>query len=174
MSLSYAEYHDERQLSDIMDLIDSELSEPYINMTYRYFLHTWPQLTFLAYDHTKAVGVVVCKQERHKSGLMRGYIAMLSVRSEYRKKGIATKLVRMAIDEMISTGAEEVSLGIISLQLPNRQQIILETEVDNNTSIAFYKRLGFMREKRLYRFYMNGKDAYRLCLPVSPNEDAYT
>lgn len=63
---------------------------------------------------------------------------------------------------------------IISLQLPNRQQIILETEVDNNTSIAFYKRLGFMREKRLYRFYMNGKDAYRLCLPVSPNEDAYT
>lgn len=41
MSLSYAEYHDERQLSDIMDLIDSELSEPYINMTYRYFLHTW-------------------------------------------------------------------------------------------------------------------------------------
>lgn len=36
---------------------------------------------------------------------------MLGVRSEYRKKGIATKLVRMAIDEMISTGAEEVSLG---------------------------------------------------------------
>lgn len=35
---------------------------------------------------------------------------MLSVRSEYRKKGIATKLVRMAIDEMISTGAEEVCL----------------------------------------------------------------
>ena len=51
-------------------------------------------------------------------------------------------------------------------------QVILETEVDNNTSIAFYKRLGFMREKRLYRFYINGKDAYRLCLLIiPPNEN---
>ncbi|TIA73774.1 hypothetical protein E3P81_01592 [Wallemia ichthyophaga] len=171
-AITYTQYHDERQLASIMDLIDTELSEPYINMTYRYFVHTWPQLTFLAHDHTTAqsqtqslaqnsalaVGVVVCKQERHKSGLMRGYIAMLSVRTDYRKRGIATKLVRMAIDAMISGGAEE---------------IVLETEVDNSTSIAFYKRLGFMAEKRLYRFYMNGKDAFRLCLPVVEGEDKY-
>lgn len=50
---------------------------------------------------------------------------------------------------------------------------MLETEVDNSTSIAFYKRLGFMAEKRLYRFYMNGKDAFRLCLPVVEGEDKY-
>lgn len=62
----------------------------------------------LAQNSALAVGVVVCKQERHKSGLMRGYIAMLSVRTDYRKRGIATKLVRMAIDAMISGGAEEV------------------------------------------------------------------
>jgi hypothetical protein len=28
--------------------------------------------------------------------------------------------------------------------------------------------LGFIREKRLYRFYLNGKDAFRLVLVVPP------
>ena len=40
---------------------------------------------------------------------MRGYIAMLSVRTDYRKQGIATRLVRLALEAMISGGAEEVS-----------------------------------------------------------------
>ena len=39
---------------------------------------------------------------------MRGYIAMLAVREEYRGKGIATILVRMAIDAMIEKDADEV------------------------------------------------------------------
>ena len=64
---------------------------------------------FKAYDtDDNPVGVVVCKQERHKSGLMRGYIAMLSIRKSHRRMGIATKLVKNAIQEMIMTGAEEV------------------------------------------------------------------
>ena len=33
---------------------------------------------------------------------------MLAVKEEHRGKGIATKLVRMAIDAMIARGAEEV------------------------------------------------------------------
>lgn len=40
---------------------------------------------------------------------MRGYIAMLAVKKEYRGKGIATRLVRMAIDIMIDRDADEVS-----------------------------------------------------------------
>ena len=39
---------------------------------------------------------------------MRGYIAMLAVREEYRGKGVATKLVRMAVDVMVERDAEEV------------------------------------------------------------------
>ena len=39
--IKYTQYRDETQLPSIMELIDSELSEPYINMTYRYFVHTW-------------------------------------------------------------------------------------------------------------------------------------
>ena len=39
---------------------------------------------------------------------MRGYIAMLAVREEYRGKGVATKLVRMAVDVMVERDADEV------------------------------------------------------------------
>ena len=40
---------------------------------------------------------------------MRGYIAMLATREEYRGKGIASRLVRMAVEKMIEKDADEVS-----------------------------------------------------------------
>jgi peptide alpha-N-acetyltransferase len=61
-------------------------------------------------DKDEMVGVVVSKLEPHRSGPLRGYIAMLAVREEYRGRGIATKLVRMAIDAMIERNADEVCL----------------------------------------------------------------
>ena len=39
---------------------------------------------------------------------MRGYIAMLATRKDYRGHGIATSLVKMAIEKMISEDADEV------------------------------------------------------------------
>lgn len=52
-------------------------------------------------------------------------------------------------------------------------QIVLETEFDNYAALSLYESLGFIREKRLYRFYLNGKDAFRLVLavPSSDSED---
>ena len=43
----YVPYVSENQLQLIMDLIDSDLSEPYSIYTYRYFLQSWPELSFL-------------------------------------------------------------------------------------------------------------------------------
>lgn len=47
-------------------------------------------------------------------------------------------------------------------------QVILETEFDNGAALGLYEALGFIREKRLYRFYLNGKDAFRLVLELAP------
>lgn len=51
-------------------------------------------------------------------------------------------------------------------------QIALETEFDNAPALALYTSLGFVPEKRLHRFYLNGKDAFRLVLPLALAEDA--
>lgn len=46
-------------------------------------------------------------------------------------------------------------------------QVTLETEHDNEAALALYASLGFIRAKRLYRFYMSGKDAFRLVLRLT-------
>lgn len=43
-------------------------------------------------------------------------------------------------------------------------QVTLEAEVTNKGALALYGRLGFIRSKRLYRYYLNGVDAFRLKL----------
>ncbi|KAF9264635.1 acyl-CoA N-acyltransferase [Marasmius fiardii PR-910] len=156
--IMYRQYIGESDLPHVMALVQSELSEPYVIYTFRYFLHQWPHLSFLAYpgDPSKSdpVGVIVCKQSIHRDRVNRGYIAMLSVSKEYRKRGIASTLVRNSIEAMKEDGVEEV---------------VLETEYDNFAALSLYESLGFIREKRLFRFYLNGKDAFRLALPIPPS-----
>lgn len=70
---------------------------------------------------------------------------------------------------MTTNGADEVGLlysGISGLCSYAPLQVALETEFDNAPALALYSSLGFLREKRLFRFYMNGKDAYRLVKPL--------
>lgn len=59
-------------------------------------------------EQENLLGVVISKLEPHRGGPLRGYIAMLAVKEGHRGKGIATKLVRMAIDVMIERDADEV------------------------------------------------------------------
>jgi ribosomal protein S18 acetylase RimI-like enzyme len=48
-------------------------------------------------------------------------------------------------------------------------KVVLETECHNTLAISLYERLGFIREKRLTGYYLNGKDAFRLKLYLSWN-----
>lgn len=43
-------------------------------------------------------------------------------------------------------------------------KVTLEAEVTNKGALALYGRLGFIRAKRLFRYYLNGVDAFRLKL----------
>jgi peptide alpha-N-acetyltransferase len=42
--------------------------------------------------------------------------------------------------------------------------VVLETEFTNLGALGLYQRLGFIKDKRLYRYYLNGVDAFRLKL----------
>ena len=68
-------------------------------------------------EQANLLGVIISKLERHRGGNFRGYIAMLAVREEHRGRGIATKLVRLAIDAMIEKEAEEVCYSQLYLLL---------------------------------------------------------
>jgi hypothetical protein len=43
-------------------------------------------------------------------------------------------------------------------------QVVLEAEVTNAGALRLYENLGFVRDKLLPKYYLNGNDAYRLKL----------
>ncbi|XP_077279701.1 N-alpha-acetyltransferase 30 isoform X2 [Temnothorax americanus] len=147
--VQYVSYTSELQMPDIMKLIQKDLSEPYSIYTYRYFIHNWPKLCFLAMHGEECVGAIVCKLDIHRKVIKRGYIAMLAVDVKYRKRKIGSNLVRQAIQAMVEDDADEV---------------VLETEITNRPALRLYENLGFVRDKRLFRYYLNGVDALRLKL----------
>jgi peptide alpha-N-acetyltransferase len=145
-------------------MIEKELSEPYPIYTYRYFVKKWPQHTFLAFLDGKCIGCIVSKLEDNvknywRTVKKRGYIAMLAVLPEYRRLGLGRKLVKKSIDQMKAEGADEV---------------MLETEITNQAALRLYEckcsslnifiAFGFVRDKRLAQYYLNGNDAYKLKL----------
>ncbi|KAL6253021.1 N-alpha-acetyltransferase 30 [Rhinocladiella similis] len=172
-SIDYVQYsldHEPEYLPQIRELISKDLSEPYSIYVYRYFLYQWPELCFMAVDtndDNKLAGVVICKLEPHRGGPSRGYIAMLATKDTFRGQGIATTLVSRAIELMIAKDADEIAL---------------ETEETNTAAMKLYERLGFLRSKKLHRYYLNGNSAYRLLLylkegvggiPVDMGPDGY-
>lgn len=44
------------------------------------------------------------------------------------------------------------------------EEVVLETEESNAGAQRLYERLGFVRDKKLPKYYLNGGDAYRLKL----------
>ncbi|KAI8319486.1 acyl-CoA N-acyltransferase [Martensiomyces pterosporus] len=159
----YTTYETEDDLIPAIQLIERDLSEPYSIYTYRYFVHQWPKLCILAHSKKTGdcAGVIICKLEQHRRGvdnyftppektsLSRGYIGMVAVGKQFRKRGIGSTLVVKALQAMKDMGADEVTL---------------ETETENAGALALYETLGFVREKRLFRYYLGGTDAYRLKL----------
>lgn len=148
-NITYKVYESELELPSIMKLIQKDLSEPYSIYTYRYFIHNWPKLCYMALHENKCVGCIVCKLDIHREMTKRGYIAMLAVDKDYRKLKIGTTLVQKAIRVMIANKADEV---------------VLETEITNQPALKLYENLGFVRDKRLFHYYLNGVDALRLKL----------
>lgn len=142
------------QFQLVSNIISANLSEPYSIYVYWYFFHQWPQYCFLVGEPgaDTIVGVLICKVDPHRDVRMRGYIGMLVIQPEYRGRGIAKRLVRMGIDKMI--------------EWDHVDEIMLETETNNAAAILLYELFGFLRTKRMHRYYLNGNDAYRLIMPV--------
>lgn len=152
--LRYTSYNRESadQLRDVSRIIDVNLLEPYSIYVYWYFFHSWPQYCVLVWDKNQLVGVIIAKVGPHRDVRMRGYIGMLVIEPPYRKRGIASKLVNLIIDKM--------------KEWDKVDEVMLETEVDNGAALHLYELLGFLRTKRLHRYYLNTQDAYRLVLPL--------
>ncbi|KAH0789055.1 N-alpha-acetyltransferase 30 [Histomonas meleagridis] len=104
-----------------------------------------PQHCLVATYNDEIVGTIIGR-ETPKENFKKGYIAMLVVLKQYRKCGIGRNLAVQLINEMKKT------CKVVSL----------DAEYDNVPALHLYESLGFVRTKRLFRYYLNGNQAYRL------------
>ena len=74
---------------------------------------------------------------------------MLVVTKPHRNLKLGSALVARALDVMRAAGADECAL---------------EVESTNKGALRLYENLGFIRDKRLERYYLSGNDAYRMKL----------
>lgn len=58
----------------------------------------------------------------------------------------------------------KVTISYKLLGFVNFKQVVLETEITNQSAQKLYENLGFVRDKRLFQYYLNGVDALRLKL----------
>ena len=159
----YKTYPGYKQRQRIIDLMTKYLSEPYPIYTYMYFLDLFPDCTILCYDKNKkdenneyfVVGAVVGNINR-KPNKIQGYIAMLAVEEEYRKKGLGRKMVELLMDNFRKNYRVT--------------EMCIETEVDNYAALGLYESLGFVRTKMYINYYFNANNAYKLKLFVDNND----
>ena len=145
------------QRQRIIELMTKYLSEPYPVYTYMYFLDLYPDCTILCYDKNKkdeknelfVCGAIVGNINK-KESKKQGYIAMLAVEEEYRKRGLGKKMVELLID--------------IYKNIYKVDEISIETEFDNYAALNLYESFGFVRTKMYLNYYFNANNAYKLKL----------
>jgi ribosomal-protein-alanine N-acetyltransferase len=76
-----------------------------------------------------------------------GHIITIDVLPEFRQARLGTCLMAEAHHRLKASGAACV---------------VLETSVENEPAIAFYKKLGYSTSRRLRRYYLDEVDAYEM------------
>jgi N-alpha-acetyltransferase 10/11 len=107
-------------MAEVSDLIQMQttnlwcLPENYQMKYYFYHALSWPQLLWVAEDHSgKIVGYVLAKMEEDDKEPRHGHITSLAVLRTHRKRGVATMLMRNTQREMAKIfRAEYVSLHV--------------------------------------------------------------
>lgn len=150
----YSTYPGNDFIKNIDQMSSEYLSEPYLRFTLQFFEYNYPDCTIICYDKTNLnyIGLIVGNVEI-KGKKKKGYIGMLAVKKEFRKRGIGRKLVSLLIDKFD--------------KVYNVSRIYLETEADNFGALHLYESLGFIRTKFYKKYYLNGNSAYKLKFYIS-------
>ena len=142
----------EEDLVPAMNINRVCLPENYSFFFFQTILREYPKTFLVAEVDGRVVGYIMCRVERILSKLERfrikkaGHIISIAVLPEYRRKGIASTLLRKAMTIL----KEEYGCD----------EIFLEVRVTNSQAIALYRKLGFDKIDVLKGYYVDGEDAY--------------
>lgn len=148
-------------LNNVMEINLECLPENYSSFFYKDLYRRFPETFLVAEVDGAPQGYIMCRIERGLSKLRslrparQCHIVSIAVREPYRRRGIATKLVTMA---MRNARMEY-----------NTSEGFLEVRVSNDPAIRLYEKLGYAKVKRNFGYYMDGEDAWVMAKPIEEN-----
>lgn len=138
-------------LQAVMQINRVCLPENYTDMFFMDLHQRFPETFIVAEADGDIIGYIMCRIEVGLSsfglgGLVRkGHVVSIAVMPKGRRKGVATSLIKAAMDGMIQYKAK---------------QIFLEVRVTNEVGIDLYKKLGLEATRTISGYYSDGEDAY--------------
>jgi ribosomal-protein-alanine N-acetyltransferase len=141
----------EEDIDGVININSEALPEHYTLSFYSSILTTNPD-TFLVVDYNgKIVAYHMGRIEYafslkgKKLFIKKGHVISIAVLEEHRKKGLASALMQMALDQFRKNGCE------ISF---------LEVRASNENAINIYKKNDYNIAERIKGYYNDGEDAY--------------
>ncbi len=114
----------------------------YSKWSLQHFLNLATADCLVAEDGTKIVGFVLAERNPPLA-----HIITLDVAETHRKHGVGSALLRKMEEQLVFHGVRSV---------------LLETAVDNESGIAFWKHHGYRSEAVVKRYYLGKTDAYEM------------
>ncbi len=138
-------------LQSVMQINRVCLPENYTDFFFVDLHQRFPEAFIVAEENGKVSGYIMCRIEVGLSnfgfgGLIRkGHVVSIAVLPQSRRKGMASALIKKALEGM---------------EYYKAKQGFLEVRVTNESGITLYKKLGFEITRTINGYYSDGEDAY--------------
>jgi ribosomal-protein-alanine N-acetyltransferase len=149
-----------KDLESVIEINRRCLPENYASFFFMDTFQNCPSAFRVAEVGTQIVGYIMCRVEHGFSDVKRlkfvrkGHIISVAVLPEFRRAGIASELVKQALNALQGMRADEC---------------YLEVRETNETAIELYEKLGFSLARRVPHYYADGAEALVMVLPLEGN-----
>eukprot|EP00835_Amoeboradix_gromovi_P001719 NODE_84_length_22349_cov_0.357888.p12 type:complete len:138 gc:universal NODE_84_length_22349_cov_0.357888:896-1309(+) len=133
---------------DMQNINLRNLPENYTVKYFGYHLMLWPQLSFVCLVDGKVAGYCLGKIE--EDDRFHGHITSLAVHPQYRRLGIAKRLITLSVMQMRDTW--------------QTKGVYLHVRISNKNAQGLYEQIGFKLERLEKSYYQDGEDAISMKL----------
>jgi ribosomal-protein-alanine N-acetyltransferase len=149
-----------KDLESVIEINRTCLPENYASFFFIDTFQNCPSAFRVAEVGTQIVGYIMCRVEHGFSDIKRlkfvrkGHIISIAVMPEFRRAGVASELVKQALNALHDMKVDEC---------------YLEVRDTNETAIKLYEKLGFSLARRVPHYYADGAEALVMVAPLEAN-----
>lgn len=133
---------EESDLEKIQKIEEDSFLFPFSRWQFWYYCHHYKDMFLVVERKGEILGYIIGTK-----GFKKINIASIAVKKKYRRRGIATELIKHFIKKV-----------------KGRTKVIhLQVRVSNKEAIALYEKMGFNYKKLLRHYYQDGEDALLYC-----------